>query len=95
MKKHNSAAVELGTLVEDAHALLAATAHVAEDKVIEARKRLTLALEKGKDAWNEVQERAVAGAKAADQTIREHPYQSIGIAFGVGAIMALLLTRRG
>ena len=33
-------------------------------------------------------------AKATDQAIRENPYKSIGIAFGVGALIGYLLSRR-
>jgi ElaB/YqjD/DUF883 family membrane-anchored ribosome-binding protein len=81
-------------LMEDAQALLTATAHVAEEKVVEARKRLTAAIEKGKEAWNTMQEKAVAGAKATDQVIRDNPYKALGIALGVGAIIGYLLRRR-
>jgi ElaB/YqjD/DUF883 family membrane-anchored ribosome-binding protein len=81
-------------LLEDAQALLTATAHVAEEKVVEARKRLTSAIEKGKETWNNVQEKAIAGAKATDQVIRDNPYKSLGIALGVGAIIGYLLRRR-
>jgi ElaB/YqjD/DUF883 family membrane-anchored ribosome-binding protein len=83
------------TLADDAKALLVATGHVAEEKVVEARKRLTAALEKCREAWDNVQDRANAGAKATDETIREHPYQALGIAFGVGALLGYLLARRG
>jgi ElaB/YqjD/DUF883 family membrane-anchored ribosome-binding protein len=81
-------------LMEDAQALLAATAHVAEEKVVEARKRLTAAIEKGRETWNNVQEKAIAGAKATDQVIRDNPYKALGIALGVGAIIGYLLRRR-
>jgi ElaB/YqjD/DUF883 family membrane-anchored ribosome-binding protein len=81
-------------LMEDAQALLAATAHVAEEKVVEARKRLTAAIEKGKETWNNVQEKAIAGAKATDQVIRDNPYKALCIALGVGAIIGYLLRRR-
>ena len=80
--------------MEDAQALLAATAHVAEEKVVEARKRLTAAIEKGKEAWEAVQEKAVAGAKATDQVIRDNPYKALAVALGVGALIGYLLRRR-
>ena len=85
---------DVGTLAEDARALMAATADVAGDKVAEARKRLGAALESGKELYGRVRDKAVEGAKAADETVREHPYQAIGIAFGVGALLGFLLTRR-
>ncbi|HTV62678.1 MAG TPA: DUF883 family protein [Verrucomicrobiae bacterium] len=85
-------------LVDDARELMNATANVAEEKVIEARRRLAAALERARDAgveaWGNVQDKAVAGARAADAAIREYPYQSIGIAFGLGAVIGFLLSRR-
>ena len=85
---------DMGTLAEDARALMAATADVAGEKVGEARKRLAAALERGKEIYGCVREKAVEGAKATDQAVHEHPYQSIGIAFGVGALIGYLLARR-
>jgi ElaB/YqjD/DUF883 family membrane-anchored ribosome-binding protein len=82
-------------LLEDAQALLTATAHVAEEKVAEARKRLMAAIEKGREVWEDVQEKAVAGAKATDQVSRDNPYRSLGIALGVGALLGYLISRRG
>ena len=82
------------SLADDARELLAATAGMAETKVVEARKRLQAALERGKEALGHLQDRAVEQAKVADEVIRDHPYQSIGVAFGVGALMGALLARR-
>lgn len=93
MKKHASTH-DSEHLMADAQELLTATAHVAEEKVIEARKRLTAAIEKGKEALHNIQERAVASAKATDQVIRDHPYHSIGVALGVGALVGYLIARR-
>ena len=84
----------LGTLAEDARALMAATADVAGEKVGEARKRLAAALESGKEIYGRVREKAVEGTKVADQTVRENPYQAIAIAVGVGAVIGFLVARR-
>jgi ElaB/YqjD/DUF883 family membrane-anchored ribosome-binding protein len=86
---------EPNTLAEDASALMAATADVAGEKVGEARKRLAVALERAKDIAGTVRDKAVAGAKAADEAVHEHPYQAIAIGVGVGAIVGYLLGRRG
>lgn len=83
------------TLVEDARALLEATAHVADEKIAEARERLTEALERGKLSYERVKERAIEGAKAADETIRTHPYHTAGITFGIGILLGVLIARRG
>ena len=94
MKKNNAQTHAVGDLVEDAQALLTATAHMTEEKVAEARKRLTAAIDRGREAWETVQERAVAGAKATDEAIREHPYRALGVAFGLGALIGFLIRRR-
>jgi ElaB/YqjD/DUF883 family membrane-anchored ribosome-binding protein len=96
MKKHKQADEnDTGTLAEDARALMAATADVAGDKVAEARERFVTALENGKELVGRVRDKAVGRAKAADQVVRESPYQTIAIAFGVGTVIGFLLARRG
>ncbi len=85
---------DLGNLAEDARALMAATADVAGDKVGEARKRLAAALDSAKHIAANVRDKAVAGAKVADQTVRENPYQAIAIGVGVGVLIGFLVGRR-
>jgi ElaB/YqjD/DUF883 family membrane-anchored ribosome-binding protein len=41
-----------------------------------------------------VRDKAVAGAKVADQSVRENPYQAIAIGVGVGALIGYLVARR-
>ena len=41
-----------------------------------------------------VEEKAVEGAKATDKAIRTHPYESLGVAFGVGLLVGVLVARR-
>ena len=95
MSKHrHSHGNDLGTLAEDARALMAATADVAGEKVGEARKRLTVALESAKVIAGDLRDKAVAGAKATDEAVREHPYHAAGIALGVGLVFGFLIARR-
>jgi ElaB/YqjD/DUF883 family membrane-anchored ribosome-binding protein len=95
MNKHTQAHnKEMEALAEDARALMAATADVAGDKVADARKRLATALDSAREFAGRVRDKAVEGAQAADETVREHPYQAIGIAFGVGALLGCLAMRR-
>jgi ElaB/YqjD/DUF883 family membrane-anchored ribosome-binding protein len=85
---------DMGQLAEDAQALMAATADVAGEKVGQARKRLAAALESAKAVAGNVRDKAVAGAKAADEAVHEHPYQAIAIGVGVGVVIGYLLSRR-
>src|ERR1035437_7400340 len=70
---------DMGTLADDARALIAATADVAGEKVSEARQRLAAALDSGKEMYGRFCDKAVESAKAADEAVHEHPYQAIGI----------------
>jgi ElaB/YqjD/DUF883 family membrane-anchored ribosome-binding protein len=95
MNKQNQANDnDLASLAEDARALMAATADVAGEKVGEARKRLAAALDSGRQIYGRVRDKAVDGAKAVDETVRENPYQAIAIALGVGAVIGYLAARR-
>ena len=84
----------MGTLAKDARNLMAATADVAGEKVSEARKRLGVALERSKEIYGRVREKTVEGVKATDEVVHEHPYEAIGIALGVGALIGYLVMLR-
>jgi len=59
----------------------------------ELRAKLEAATEKAKEVCKRLQEQTVAAAKATDQAVREHPYQAIGIAFGVGLLIGYVATK--
>jgi ElaB/YqjD/DUF883 family membrane-anchored ribosome-binding protein len=85
---------DLKMLSRDAEALMHATAGQAGEKAGEMRERLAAALESAKATCQRVEAKAIAGAKVADKTIRDHPYESIGVAFGVGLLIGVLVGRR-
>ena len=85
---------DLRVVVQDAEALIKATAGDLGEKTKEARARLSAALDNAKVTCRALEDRAIAGAKATDKIIREHPYQSIGIAFGVGLLIGVLVNRK-
>lgn len=81
-------------VMHDAEGLLKATAGELGEKARDARNRLATSLEQAKAGFSKIEGKALAGAKATDRVIREHPYESIGIAFGVGLLIGVLVTRR-
>jgi ElaB/YqjD/DUF883 family membrane-anchored ribosome-binding protein len=85
---------DLKVLARDAEELMKATAGQAGEKLAELRSRLTAALESAKATCHRLEEKTVAAAKATDRTIRDHPYESIGIAFGVGLLVGVLVGRK-
>lgn len=85
---------DLKTVVQDAEDLMKATAGQSGEKVSEVRNRLAAALESAKATCQRLEEKTVAAAKATDRCIREHPYESIGMAFGLGLLIGVLIGRR-
>jgi ElaB/YqjD/DUF883 family membrane-anchored ribosome-binding protein len=81
---------DLATLVSDAEALVKATGGQLADK---SKGELVAALDRVKASCHKLQDHAVAGARSADRIIREHPYQSVGVAFGIGLLIGVLVNR--
>jgi ElaB/YqjD/DUF883 family membrane-anchored ribosome-binding protein len=81
---------DLGTAVEEGEASLK---NLANDKTGEMRAKLQAAVDRAKATYARLQDRTVAAAKATDKTVREHPYQAIGIAFGLGVLIGVLAMR--
>lgn len=84
---------ELKEVVADGEELLRAGAQGLSEQGKAARARLSAALAAAKDTGRKLQERTVAGARATDEVIRDHPYESIGIAFGAGLLIGVLINR--
>ncbi|MCI0747636.1 MAG: hypothetical protein L0Y58_19705 [Verrucomicrobia subdivision 3 bacterium] len=85
---------DLKHLGRDAEDLVKATAGDLSDKAREARSRLVSALEAARQSCSELQEKARNGARATDKLIRHNPYQTAGIAFGIGLLIGVLATIR-
>ncbi|HOX55840.1 MAG TPA: DUF883 family protein [Candidatus Paceibacterota bacterium] len=85
---------DLKAVVHDAEELMKATANQAGEKLGEVRSRLAAALESAKASCERMEDKTIAAAKVTDRTIREHPYESVGIAFGVGLLLGVLVARR-
>ncbi len=47
------------------------------------------------ELWETGREKAAVYCRATDRAIRQNPYQSIGIALGLGVIIGMLLNRGG
>jgi ElaB/YqjD/DUF883 family membrane-anchored ribosome-binding protein len=89
---------DLRAVLEDAEALLSATAGQAGEKIQRARERATetvrVARERLTDAQEQVVKQAKVAAKETDNYVRENPWQAVGIAAGVAFIIGVLVSRR-
>jgi ElaB/YqjD/DUF883 family membrane-anchored ribosome-binding protein len=89
---------DLKTVMSDAEALLRATSTQTGEKIQEVRARAEESLRQAKARLSSIEEEALRRARevadATDEYVRENPWQSVGIAAGVGLLVGLLLARR-
>jgi len=60
----------------------------------QSKERFLTRVEKVKAACRSLQSKTVAGAKAADRAVHEHPYSVAGFAFGLGLVLGAFMLRR-
>ena len=85
---------DLHRVMQDAEELIKATSGQTGESISEIRSRLTSAMEAAKANARRFQEKAVETARATDRCIRDHPYESLGVAAGLGLVIGLLVGRR-
>ena len=85
---------QLQAIATEAETLIGSKSQDLVEKTKEIRDRLASALGTAEETVAELENQATAGLKAADRTIREHPYQALGIAIGIGLALGLLIKRR-
>ena len=85
-------------VLHDADILLRETAGQLGEKARDAREKLERGIKTARERMGDIQrqsvEQAKVAAKATDQFVHEHPWQSVGIAFVAGALVGVLLGRR-
>jgi ElaB/YqjD/DUF883 family membrane-anchored ribosome-binding protein len=85
---------DLKRVVRDSEELLKAMTAEGAEKALDIRQRLSDTLEAAKRTYERLEQKAIKGAKATDKVIRDHPYQSIGIALGIGLLVGVLSARK-
>ena len=81
---------DLHLLVNDAEQLVKVAGGNLGEK---SRTELNSALERVKASCRKVESTVATGARRADRAIREHPYQSMGVALGLGLLVGILVNR--
>jgi ElaB/YqjD/DUF883 family membrane-anchored ribosome-binding protein len=83
---------ELKALIREAEEALSSSGD--DEQIDELRERLRGAVAKGESLITNLTDTLRHQAKRADGAIRENPYQTIGIAAGIGLVAGYLLARR-
>jgi ElaB/YqjD/DUF883 family membrane-anchored ribosome-binding protein len=86
----------ISRLMAEAEAMIAGpVAEETSEKIANIKERLQSAKESVADAYTRARKSVVAGARYTDDTIRSYPYQSLGVALGVGVLLGVLIGRKG
>ena len=89
---------DLKVVMRDAEALIRATSAQTGERIQEVRARAEESLRQARTRLTAIEDDAMQRAReyadVADGYIRENPWQSVGVAAGVGLLVGLLLSRR-
>ena len=89
---------DLALVIADAEELLRMTANQVGDGAADIRSRVQARMAQAKIDLVNLEEAAIAKARAAghaaDEYVHDNPWKSIGIAAGIGLVLGLLVSRR-
>lgn len=89
---------EVRDLMADVQVLLALVAHVADPEIARLKLKLESGMATARHALavgsEHVQRTAANGLKAGDAYVRERPWQSVGVAAAVGALVGFVVGKR-
>lgn len=97
-RSKRDAAPEFATLVSDVEDLLQKIGHIADGEIAQVRDRLQKKVESVKETLTKNAIPIAKGVRkavdATDDFVREHPWQSTGLAALAGVIIGLVFLRR-
>jgi ElaB/YqjD/DUF883 family membrane-anchored ribosome-binding protein len=85
---------DLKHVMREAGEMMESTTSQKGEPVSEVRARLAAAIESAKATCKRLEEKTVLAAKTTDRAIRQHPYESIGVGFGLGLLIGVLVARK-
>jgi ElaB/YqjD/DUF883 family membrane-anchored ribosome-binding protein len=89
---------DLKSVIASLEDLLSTTAEGAGDALHETRKHMERSLKDARETLADLEEKTVrevkATARATDRYVHDNPWQTIGMAAGIGVLIGLLLGRR-
>ena len=94
----SAASAEIKNLIADVEDLMARIADLKDADVVRVRGKVMKAVDATKrslaDSADTLKRHAQTAASTADDYVRESPWQAVGIAALVGAVVGILATRR-
>ena len=90
----NALVSDLKNVVRDSEDLLEAVADATGEKAEELRQRLTEAVKTARETCRKLEGKGRETLEAADTIIRDHPYESLGVALAVGVVIGAWAARK-
>jgi ElaB/YqjD/DUF883 family membrane-anchored ribosome-binding protein len=94
----SAASGEIKSLIADVEDLMARIADLKDADVVRVRGKVQRAVEAAKESLagsaDSLRQQAQKAASTADDYVRDSPWQAVGIAALVGAVVGILATRR-
>ncbi len=94
----NALSAEFQALVNDTESLLKQTSEVAGTQVQELRSRISANLDRAKvvlkDTEHTLEVQGRLAVAKTEEYVQQHPWQTLGVAAGVGFLLGLLAGRR-
>jgi ElaB/YqjD/DUF883 family membrane-anchored ribosome-binding protein len=85
---------DLRSIIQHGEDLVKDLPREVTDKVKDTQHQFNKALESARTTCRRLEDRTLAGVKAADETVHEKPYQFIGAALAVGVLIGVLISRK-
>ena len=85
---------DLKNVVRDSEELLQAVAGATGEKADELRQRLGETIEAARQTCRKLEGKTKETLDATDTVIRDHPYQSLGVALAVGVVLGVVIARK-
>jgi Uncharacterized conserved protein len=84
----------ISRLMNEAEALMVGpVSEKTKDRISELRARFDELQAKAGVVYEDARKKVIQGAKATDETIRAHPYESLAVALGIGVLIGALIRR--
>ena len=94
----HAASAEIKNLIADVEELVAKIVDLKDSDVVRVRSKVLRAVDAAKDTLTDgadtLRRQAERAATTADDYVRDSPWQAVGIAALVGAVVGILATRR-
>jgi len=90
-KHKNNGASRIGGVIDGAEALVAATADMSEDRLVDIRESLKKDLEVAREHLEKLEAGLRNQASGVDELIHENPWRAVGFAAGAGVLAGVLV----